>query len=384
MAGTLHGKKGIQVAAGSSNNSQETFKALFDFFEDLVDVHGYCTRVALNWGSGGTGTDFHDEANPFGNNAFAVYCFPPSPQRLWSWYILIQWSAGATFGSSPGNPGLIFATTGASQQNVGFAVAVALDSGGLDADPWNGTSNFDGADTKGATVWAAPGGGTLYVFPRSNDVGGSHATNKENTQVILASGTTVDQTFHAAADEDGFWVAHDFDTNNRFLRSWYVGPYVPTPDFSPSVPLVCICGKEDPSTDWLIGDTTGTSNTSIEGGGVVAHDGSQVYGFRMKAPRVYAVTQGTYGVSTLRGGGKEVLPIQIWLDEAGLNGTIGYIRAEDLGILANVGSRDVIPASGPPYTHMTGSDTGDLSRWVWRYGASTLPNDTLTRVGSDY
>jgi len=379
MAGTLHGKKDVYVNTVGSNNAQEGFKSLFDFFEDLVDVHGYCTRVALNWGSGGTGTDFWDGANPFGSNAFAVYCFPPSPQRLWSWYILIQWSAGATFGSAPGNPGLTDGGTGGGVSNIAFAVAAALDSGDNPANPWNGTSNFDGADTKGATVWAAPGGGTLYVMPRSNDVGGSHATNKENCGPILLTGTTVDQRLHFAADEDSFWSTHDHDDANRFFHNWFVGPYVPTPDFNPAVPLVSFQGVVDPSDDVVLGDLTG-----VTGGGVVAHDSSQTYAFRAKLPRIYAVTQGTHGVSTLRGGGKEVLPIQIWLDEAGLNGTIGYIRAEDMAIVANATSRDVVPASGPPYTHLIAGETGDTSRWIFRYGANTLPNNTSTRTGEDY
>lgn len=54
---------------------------------------------------------------------------------------MCQWADTNLFGAAPGNPALL---NGATTDGVGIQVAFRDDGG----NPWNGTSNFNGADTK--------------------------------------------------------------------------------------------------------------------------------------------------------------------------------------------------------------------------------------------
>ena len=78
MTGVVTGKTDCQLGNGAITapaQNQELFKTLYDFFAvDMVGA-GNCTLYALQYGLSATGTDYHDQANPFGENAFAVFEF---------------------------------------------------------------------------------------------------------------------------------------------------------------------------------------------------------------------------------------------------------------------------------------------------------------------
>src|SRR5687768_3165624 len=116
MSGTIVGKVDCKLTAITANGQQEFFKTIYDFMQQMVTA-GHCTRIALQHGASGTGTDYFDGANPFGENAFGVWRFNGSPQ----FYLLLQWAFSASFGTTPGNPGAL--NGAAAQDGVGIAIA---------------------------------------------------------------------------------------------------------------------------------------------------------------------------------------------------------------------------------------------------------------------
>jgi hypothetical protein len=209
MAGTVKGKIDCFFSGGTALiNSRDIFIAIYKHLNNLV-VSGYTELVALQTNGGAVPMVFSDEVGAVpGDNSFYVFRFLPFGTRTWSWYILVQWSYGATFGNAPGNPGLANNDNGtASNGDIGIACAVALTSLGADANPWAGTVLGNGTDTKAATVWAAPALGSLYVFPRSNNPGGDHNTNKENTSCCVLNTGTGNMRAHIIGDRDNLFVA---------------------------------------------------------------------------------------------------------------------------------------------------------------------------------
>lgn len=206
MSGTPHFKANCYLTGLTlAQYSQAIFKITWDFFKHMESV-GNCAEVARNNGSGATGTDFYDGANPFQTNAWAVFRFKNSGVRNLNYYVHFQYTASNNFGTSPGNPALFRGTTGTgTASHLGFSMAAALDSSNVTASPWNGTSLANGSDTKGDPVWVAPPGGTLYVFPVSNETGGAFATSKQN-MVGYNSNVTTNLFMDCIADDDNWFI----------------------------------------------------------------------------------------------------------------------------------------------------------------------------------
>mgnify|MGYP000485152276 FL=1 len=195
---------------------------------------GPVERIAANYGrldasNGAAGFGLLSSGTPIGHDGFAVFRLKPNAGRAYSIYFLLQWGTstyqlGARTTTVGGIPRVDPAkwTAYASQGNaLGLSVAIALTSGGADANPWTGTTRNDGTDTKCATpgsagpVWAAPAGGTLFVWPRSNAIGGSHATNRENLMSLIDVQSTVGAgscRLNVEGDDDH--VVFEFDAAN--------------------------------------------------------------------------------------------------------------------------------------------------------------------------
>lgn len=247
MSGTIHGRLEMYSNTASSfNNLQEQFVNVYSFIDT------WKTRIALQYGKGGTGTNFWNVANPFGTNAFAVFRFTTTAG--WNFYLLVQgtWSNSEPFGNSPGNPGL---SSGSPYTTViGFAAAAALTSGGADSNPWvnagGGTGNA-GADTKASPVWAPPSNGKLYVLPRSNNLprgyhaNGTVSTNKENCAAGgLASVGGI--RYHMFLDDDAFVF---FSTIGTQYLLTYVGTYTPAPGLTVTRPIVMFSATN--AQEWI-------------------------------------------------------------------------------------------------------------------------------------
>lgn len=215
MAGTIKGSIDHQLGDGliaPPDTNQMAFKVIYDFFAVTMAGAGHCTLIANNYGASGTGTDFFDGANPFGENAWAVFRFGSSATPF---YILVQWADAASIGTSPGNPGSGYATDG-----VYFQMALREDGG----NPWNGGTAAAGADAKGTPVWTA-GGSTLHVIDRSCAAGGSYATNKERLLGFFDVSGAYTARLHMIGDADGFFMLGDDDGDGNTEMYAFMGKY---------------------------------------------------------------------------------------------------------------------------------------------------------------
>lgn len=229
--------------------------------------NGLCTIVASQWN--GSGENFHDEANPLGENAF-IYAEFDVGVKLFG--ILIQWADSDNFGTAPGNPGLLQGS--ASNDGVGIQFAIREDG----TSPWAGTTGDTGANTKGTPVWT-PGGSVVHVFPRSNNPGpplGSHNTNKENMCLVGQDDTTGFNRAHWVANEDGIFQAFSLQDDGAYV-GMYVGRYGVRTGLTLSNPY-CMIWRNS-SSFWADGPGTqygGTTGNSSNNGGIIANDADGV------------------------------------------------------------------------------------------------------------
>lgn len=249
-----------------NDNNQELFTMCYQFFNGPMASSSYAELHALNYGNGATGTNFYDENDEFGQNAFAVFRIPSGSNaggnsiRQHDLYVMMQWADSTSFGTSPGNPGLIAGSTG---DGVGFSVAFRADGG----DPWGGTSNADGSDTKSDPVWD-DGGSKTYVYPISNNAGNTHATSRQNTVRFYDISTNgVNHSLHCMADRDNIWLIFDNSDNLGHDGTMYIGVYEPPSEMSSSIdsPIICWGGV---AADDIVTNTdygTSTGNNAIEG-----------------------------------------------------------------------------------------------------------------------
>lgn len=234
-------------------------------------ANGLCNIVASQTNTGGATNlaNYHDEANPAGENSFIVSEWDQGTGQ--TFYILIQFADGATFGAAPGNPGLL--RSGSGSDGVGIAMAVRDDG----TSPWNGTTNDDGQDTKGTPVWTH-GGSTVRAFPRSNATGGNDATNKENTaEIVDLNGTNSYNRVHLAADEDGlFFVLDEGDDASTYIGV-ICGHYTPMPGLAATLTTPYFMFLDSNTTGGFrggqpFGDTAGTDVDQGGAVGVPAND----------------------------------------------------------------------------------------------------------------
>lgn len=385
MAGTPIGKIDCQITALSASGNQEAFKNLYDFFEQMVTAN-YATRIALQYGASGTGTDYHDGANPFGENAFAVYRMDGSTSGNtasdrdgvtlpdFDYYIFFQWADAATFGTSPGNPGRIDGATG---DGLGVAMAVRADGG----DPWNGTTNNNGTDTKGATVWTA-GASTLYVTPLSNGPFGSHLTNKENTRRILDV-TTSGARVSMIGTADSVVFLSDVSDDGSF-QACYLGVYYPLTGLSPSVPLCAVIPSYTTTLPWADGSGIRWPAADASYTGAAANGGGVLGAFLAEGMTPLSLGQNMpeFGVQpNSEPATAELDDFPVRVIQAGYGDNNGYVGDLEVGL------------SGVVYNVVTGSTNAALTRAYFGgttqatihlsvpWDGTTTPGTTATRAG---
>jgi hypothetical protein len=256
MAGTIHGRIDCLANEASDNfkTSQAKFKTLFDF------LSGQFTRIAWYKGDasgnipGGAsrGSDYWDGAAPFGQHAWALFRVNGSTGAH-AWYLLITYLDGQNnFTLASGNGPASPCTLGGGNQyfntGIGMQMAWAVDASGNDASPWNGSTNNNGADTKGTPVWTAPAGGSVHVLPRSNEPGGGFATNRENFSWLgsyhYAFTGFAPHRFHVVADSDSICFVEDYGDDGGAAFA-YVGVYIPRPGLTVARPFVMINEAND-------------------------------------------------------------------------------------------------------------------------------------------
>lgn len=279
MSGTVCGiLDAYHYATVTFNQRQGFFKLINNFFERMVTV-GNAARVALQYGASATGTDWYDGANPFGENAFAVYKLLASASSVRSYdlYVLIQFCSAASPDTAPGNPGRFNGST--SNRGVGFELAFREDGG----NPWNGTTNNDGSDTKGSTVWTA-GGSVLHLLDRANSdatPNGSFVTNKQNL-VWTADPNSTYVRFHMIGDADGFLLMYNKSSTTTSGAHFFLygGIYEPRAGLTIAHPIVMFehNGSYSLANGLTVGTTAGSSY--YEGGILNNKPTNKVQSFR--------------------------------------------------------------------------------------------------------
>lgn len=275
MGGTVHGlvnKRWARVASATNGNQGPMFKSLAAFFDHLCTVGGgsYMTRIASKGGSGDLQAVTNDSQSfgvwrmntsalrPGGGSSLgAVYIFLAQTGSL---YMTQVDFALQRFGN------------GTAQNCVAISIAFREDGG----NPWNGGTGNVGTDNHGTPVWTA-GSSVVHVFPRSNNPGGTHVTNKNN--MIAFTGDAgqgfynIDTAYgyvHGIADADNFAIVYSGydavrnvdDPMQYSFFSFGLGDVLPglTAD-----PYLCYC-----IADWVLpldenngyGDTAGTSTNN--------------------------------------------------------------------------------------------------------------------------
>jgi hypothetical protein len=294
---TYYGKLDCLSSANSGDIlANEYYKNFFDFMSYLT-ASNVASLVAWNSGSGVVSASFNqrgfwDQNNSFGINAYAVWKFPSSSSRPFDWYMYTQaittsaniggtfnvpisgYSNASTFGSNNANRGIL------TQAAVCF-------SGTTSFNPWNGSGVADGSANAGNPRWI-PGGTnrTMYVFPRSNDGGGTaaHIAQKSNGIAlgIISTSTMLKLRYHFIFDGDAILV---LASNNEGVAMncynfSYIGPFelrnslTASGICSGSFGMIAIAAANTPpqagtfAAGTLFGDTAGSTATQNGGIGV--------------------------------------------------------------------------------------------------------------------
>jgi hypothetical protein len=365
MAGTIVKSLDHKSATSGANAIQEQFKILYDFLQLMVAA-GHCTRIALQYGSGGTGTDFHDGANPFGENAFAVYTWGSGAGTARD--IMIQWASASAFGASPGNPGAVNGGTG---DGVGIVMATREDG----TSPWAGGTADDGSDTKAATVWTA-GGSALHVIDLANTTGGTYATNHENC-LRVTNDTPVNMRMHVVGDADNIAVlSSESDDGNYSCLT--LGRYSVRPGFSGPNPLYSLSNMTD--LMWTeVGYGTGGGTLTREGGILGRSGADEVAQIRILEVLFAQLLNDTYQPN------QQIVPAELdgVTPQLGYNNAIryGYVGKPD-GLVLAVFFTDlnhaVDPSASRAYMAVTG---GSALRWGIPWDGGAAPGVGVTRAG---
>jgi len=332
MSGTLCGILDAYVyETVNQQRAFSLFKVMFTFFERMVTV-GNAARVALQYGASGTGTDWMDGANPFGENAFVVYKLLASASDL---YVMFQWAYTDSWGASPGNPAKFNNST--SGDGVAIQMAFREDGG----SPWAGTTNNDGSDTKAATVWTA-GGSTLHVLDRccsdtAMGSAGACVTNKEN--MLMVNTLNYDHNRVTCIGDADFFVIFSSETSSLGSPSNYFmtfgGVYTPRNEMTITNPYL-LCAQKTSAVVGLTtaGSAVGTYNSSsyYEGGLLSNIPANKVQTFTMLGfGELHNLTwQPNMQVS---GGEFDRLPIVIIASEGSDTGLIGQVPTDRLSLV---------------------------------------------------
>lgn len=365
MAGTIVKSLDHKGTTTGANAVQEQFTILFLFMEAMVAA-GHMTRIALQWGSGGTGTQFWDEATPFTENAFAVYTWGSGAGTARD--ILIQWASTDAFGASPGDPGALNGSTG---DGVGIAMATREDG----TSPWGGTTNNDGTDTKGTPVWT-PGSSVVHAIDRANTVGGSYAANSENClRVALAAPNAM--RMHVVGDLDNMVILSS-ETDDGSYRCVTLGRFVGRSGFSGPNPLYCVADMAATMwTETVYGTTHGTGTRE---GGVLGRSSADGVASVLLAEARYnglltVNLQPNQQVVPQKLDG--VVPLLAYNDPARY-GLVGSPDGEVLAVFFTDTNQSVDPTAARAYV---GANAGSTQRWGIPWDGGPAPGVGVTRAG---
>jgi hypothetical protein len=367
VSGTVRGRiEGRVTGLNEFLTAGTIFKTFFDFLE----AHPGTTRVALYYGTAGTGTDYHDGANPFGNQCFAVWRFNTHAGRTWPFYVCL-YTPSYTSGTGAGSPD-DFAYEGASPVNgTGYVMMSACVGIGGDENPWNGSLNNDGTDTLGTPRWAAPGGGgtAYYAVPHSSNVGQAFAANANDAIGIFTETAAPAACRYAIiADDDWLMFAVDDTDNSAYNQIGLIGMYEPESWVTPVRPF---CGVR---LDGAI-----TTGQKVDNQGMIVG---------LLGPRLLGITwnEGMFATALQpdenadQGSGPEFIPQRVGLYSEETPGERGFLGwAPDLfQVVYNMNKLDTDQAL---LRANLGSGTPPQTNPLLAWDGTTIPGTGVTREG---
>lgn len=361
MSGTQHGRLEMFAATDDANTTRD----IFSYLVTTIDANTSWTRIASNYGSGGTGFGITGSGNPSGENAFAVW-------RCGKYHLLMQWSWASAMGTAPGNPGTC---PGAKW----IAMQIAYDNSG-GTSVWGGGVANAGADAKSSPIWVV-NGGDLIVHPRSNGNAGSQATNKEGMINIYGGG--VNSRLQFLIDNDTIIVAHDAGNDASYNCITYIGPYVLADDMDlDGDPIVMLQSIGTP----VITDNIGTINLSahgLEGGtsdsgyGIITVAGSRIFRLTWDASLTDILYQPNYqrAIETL-----DAQKARICLRDTNGGNTYGYIGylPTTMRLVYNIATHTT---DVDKYYIYLGNSTTASVKWRIPWDGDTIPGTGITVAG---
>lgn len=255
-------------APGETANQRwynEAYTSLFRFLSSPQATANGITRIAYHTGAispAGGGINYWNEAKSTGNNAWSVWQWASASVPF---YMMVQFTTGGNFGTSPGNPGLI---DGSSTNNgLGFAFALRADGG----SPWVGSTRNDGTDTKAVPVWNS-GSSQLFVWPRSNSISGTTTANRENMFAVPTAHAggfpAFGSRFHLICDQEHVLLVGDEGGDQTQIYLFF-GKYSPRSGSTNTVPYVSLRNASEGSTNpfafGVYGQITASANANDGG-----------------------------------------------------------------------------------------------------------------------
>ena len=291
MSGPIRFKLGGFFNTGTDDeNAISAFKFLWDHLKELENA-GVVTEIARNNGdgSGVSDTNWPGESDQFQDDAWAVFRWNSNGSRSWEWYLHLHAAISYTAGVAV--PALVQGST--SPDALALSVGVSVNtSSGATSNPWAGSTGSPGSDTKGSPVWTTGSvGDTLFVFPRSNNLSGTHVSLKQNSWEAVSNNDVT--RMHVISDDDSIAIFCGRVAQNTDYAQYYgtlISPYTPNSVISSSVktPLVVLNNESDNEGLFAPDATNGTvGGTSTRcGGGIIAGDQICTRDLKVDFPRM--------------------------------------------------------------------------------------------------
>lgn len=403
------------LPAAAENNINETYYGLMDFLSYLSSSN-QCTLVSWNSGSSAVAGTFStrtywDGAAPFGMGSHSIWRFHTSSMRNWEWYMYVQVASGsAAINQAFNQPVTSSSSTGVSSNTniVGITTARGIllqtavcVSGTTSFNPWGGTVS-QGNSTAGSPRWISGSNDRrLYVLPRSNDLGGTHALQKANCSTfgsIPSISTLTQARYHFFYDGDALIYLQDLNEAGAYDFT-YVGSFELRNELTSSgigggpygfcmISPYNYLASDTIQLNTVFGSTAG-SESSRSGGGIAVPIGDLVSGSKgMICNTVGTFFSRTYQPNYFTGKYDE-FPVSVGFSEVpyygiagSLNGglvklivgpevhqvTADYRNAIFGGSLTLTDAKIIVPWSGSVAPGLGLSRTGSLATWTYDYG----------------
>lgn len=214
---TIYGKVNCLVNSSSADGSyfikgSDSYVGIWNLMTRAADDNAV-SRIAYWTGStnaAGSGSDYWNTADSVGRYAWSVWRFNTHAQRPWDFYILFQWDEQASQAlTAPVSHSLTGSGVGTFAGVVFMQLAISYNPTTLSSsNPWNGTTNNDGTDTKGTGStphWVTGSAGDrLVVFPERNQ---RDFTNSDGFRRMDYAANFITNDFTlAAASEMNLWL----------------------------------------------------------------------------------------------------------------------------------------------------------------------------------